>query len=169
MASSLAVRSAVTLSAVAVTALLAFPGVASADDLNCSDFAYQEDAQAEFEKDRSDPHRLDALKAGEGDGVACESLPRRGGGVPPSDDNGDAPAANESNVEKSTTRKDRDCPDFASQAAAQAVLEANPSDAERLDLDDDGIACENHFGDDRRQVQVRPKGGVDTGGWAANG
>lgn len=45
-------------------------------DRNCSDFAYQEDAQAFFIAEggpTSDPHRLDS----NGDGVACESLPHR--------------------------------------------------------------------------------------------
>ncbi len=34
------------------------------------------------------------------------------------------------------------CADFPSQAAAQAVLRADPSDPNRLDADLDGIACE---------------------------
>ena len=37
---------------------------------------------------------------------------------------------------------DRDCPDFASQAEAQAAYDAVPGDPERLDRDGDGIACE---------------------------
>lgn len=36
------------------------------------------------------------------------------------------------------------CPDFKSQADAQAVLRADPSDPNRLDPDRDGIACENN-------------------------
>ena len=35
------------------------------------------------------------------------------------------------------------CPDFRSQAEAQAVLRADPSDPNRLDRDNDGIACES--------------------------
>lgn len=42
-------------------------------DLDCSDFAFQEDAQAEFDRNPSDPFRLDADK----DGIACEVLPHR--------------------------------------------------------------------------------------------
>jgi hypothetical protein len=38
------------------------------------------------------------------------------------------------------------CPDFASQADAQAVLRADPSDPNRLDADVDGIACEVNRG-----------------------
>lgn len=49
---------------------------ASAGDLyNCSDFKFQEDAQAELELTwPSDPHQLDG---NDGDGIACEGLPSR--------------------------------------------------------------------------------------------
>ena len=36
------------------------------------------------------------------------------------------------------------CGDFASQAQAQAVLRADPRDPNRLDADNDGIACESN-------------------------
>lgn len=36
------------------------------------------------------------------------------------------------------------CGDFASQAQAQAVLRADPTDPNRLDADRDGIACETN-------------------------
>jgi LPXTG-motif cell wall-anchored protein len=40
---------------------------------------------------------------------------------------------------------DQDCSDFASQAAAQAHLRADPSDPDGLDgSDNDGIACESN-------------------------
>ncbi len=45
----------------------------SAGDLDCSDFRYQQDAQAVLNSGGGDPNRLDADK----DGVACEHLPRR--------------------------------------------------------------------------------------------
>lgn len=38
---------------------------------------------------------------------------------------------------------DQDCADFSSQAAAQAHLQADPSDPDGLDADNDGVACEN--------------------------
>lgn len=38
---------------------------------------------------------------------------------------------------------DLNCDDFASQAAAQANYRADPSDPNRLDANDNGIACEN--------------------------
>jgi hypothetical protein len=71
-------RSATAAAGVLFTAALSFgfSGTASAADLyNCSDFAYQEDAQAVYNQDSSDPNGLDGTPT---DGVACESLPRRG-------------------------------------------------------------------------------------------
>jgi hypothetical protein len=50
----------------------AFPGTASAaDDQNCSDFTTQQDAQAHFDQDKSDPDNLDI----DNDKQACEALP----------------------------------------------------------------------------------------------
>ncbi|MGY6022732.1 hypothetical protein [Streptomyces spinosirectus] len=65
-------------SATAAPAILLTAGPATAParaqtDLDCSDFALQEDAQAEFNRDPSDPFRLDA----DADGTACEVLPHR--------------------------------------------------------------------------------------------
>ncbi|MGW3095184.1 excalibur calcium-binding domain-containing protein [Streptomyces sp. NPDC001102] len=59
-------------------ALLATVGPAAAvahaqNNFNCSDFVFQEDAQAVFNSDPSDPNRLDA----DNDGIACEDLPHR--------------------------------------------------------------------------------------------
>ncbi|MFP5020258.1 excalibur calcium-binding domain-containing protein [Pseudonocardia phyllosphaerae] len=87
---------------------------------------------------------------------------------------------------------DRDCRDFSSQAEAQAAL--RPGDPERLDADDDGIACENtEYGStgsattseptseptaepgapsegttSRAQVGATPTGGVEAGGGPAD-
>jgi competence protein ComEC len=47
------------------------PEPAPTGDLDCADFANREEAQAVLDADPSDPNYLD----GEGDGVACESLP----------------------------------------------------------------------------------------------
>jgi hypothetical protein len=47
------------------------------DDLDCTDFVYQEDAQQAYDADPSDPYGLDEAEADGGapDGIACESLP----------------------------------------------------------------------------------------------
>jgi hypothetical protein len=58
----------------AAAASLPLAGVAVAQDrYNCDDFTYQEEAQAVYERDRTDPHDLDRNN----DGIACESLPKR--------------------------------------------------------------------------------------------
>lgn len=56
-------------------------GTASAADLNCSDFATQQEAQAEYDRDPSDPNGLDR----DDDGIACETRPS-GGSVVAEDD-----------------------------------------------------------------------------------
>ena len=69
------------------------------------------------------------------------------------------------------TTGDRDCANFATQAAAQSALAARPSDPERLDADNDGVACDSYFGgpaalgepDGTGQVRSVPSGGVATG------
>lgn len=73
-------------------------------------------------------------------------------------------------------QNDKNCADFASQADAQATYDADPSDPNRLDADDDELACENYDGyapagssgsDDvtgsTEQVSAKPVGGVEAG------
>ena len=59
--------------------VLAFGATAAMaqEDLNCDDFATQEEAQAEYDADPSDPHGLDG---NDNDGIACEHLPSSGDG-----------------------------------------------------------------------------------------
>ena len=71
--------------------------------------------------------------------------------------------------------QDRNCPDFTTQAEAQAVYNQNPSDPNELDQDNDSIACEalpgclpgsaegpspTSSGQDKGNA---PSGGVETG------
>ncbi|MFC9510388.1 excalibur calcium-binding protein [Streptomyces sp. NPDC057002] len=65
-----------TLFAIAAIVPLADPAHAR-QDLDCGNFSFQEDAQAVFDSDPSDPNRLDEDQ-GPDDGIACEALPRRG-------------------------------------------------------------------------------------------
>lgn len=144
-------------------ALAAGPG-----DKNCGDFTYQEDAQAVYDADPSDPNGLDGS---DDDGRVCESLPHRSSAITdighvdePTHPSGSSSSPSGSSsvtshatagtgARRSSTTRDRDCADFSSRAEAQAVLDADPSDPERLDADDDGLACESFdFGDD---VDVR--------------
>lgn len=56
----------------------------AADQFDCMDFTYQEEAQAVYDQDTSDPNGLDG-PIGEGftgeEGVACEDLPSQGTGT----------------------------------------------------------------------------------------
>ena len=74
----MAIRTAITAAAVVLLATAGpMTGAAHArSDLDCADFAFQEDAQAEFDRDLADPDRLDEDR-GQDDGIACEDLPRR--------------------------------------------------------------------------------------------
>ncbi|MEU2244592.1 excalibur calcium-binding protein [Streptomyces sp. NPDC018338] len=76
MSSRSVVRAGIALAIASVTSVAALSGVAHAQDLDCRNFRYQEDAQAEFNRDTRDPHRLDEDQ-GPDDGIACEALPRR--------------------------------------------------------------------------------------------
>ncbi|MFD5338551.1 excalibur calcium-binding protein [Streptomyces hawaiiensis] len=65
-----------TLFAIAAIVPLTDPAHAR-QDLDCRHFSFQEEAQAVFDADPSDPHRLDEDQ-GPDDGIACEALARRG-------------------------------------------------------------------------------------------
>ncbi len=72
-------RSLVVAAALALPLSLLFVSPAAAVDYDCADFAWQEDAQAVFDRYPGDPHGLDA----DGDRIACESLPSRGSAPSP--------------------------------------------------------------------------------------
>jgi hypothetical protein len=57
--------------------------VSAYSEYNCSDFSTQEEAQAEYDSDTSDPNYLD----GDNDGVACETLPSESSSYDTSGDN----------------------------------------------------------------------------------
>lgn len=75
---------------------------------------------------------------------------------------------------------DLNCSDFATQAQAQAVLDANPADPNNLDQDGDGIACESlpaggtedgttFAANGGAQVATRPQGAVAAGDGSSTG
>ena len=72
------------LSALTMMVLMPTMVLAQTDLYDCADFQYQEDAQAVYDQDTTDPYGLDGpigeSYAGE-QGVACEELPSRGGGA----------------------------------------------------------------------------------------
>ena len=69
--------------ALAVLALAAAPGLAQAQDRDCSEFDTQEEAQDAL--GQADIERLD----GDGDGVACENLPSGASSAGQNDDGDD--------------------------------------------------------------------------------
>lgn len=173
------VRAALLGAALSTATLVAMAGTAVAtDEKGCPDFPDWASAQAFFDDLPADLHGLDE----DGDRIACEGLP----GAPDPDeplrdaeqgeqhDDGGTAAEEEAvttdgasaDADAVAEVADRDCADFAAQAQAQAVLDADRSDPERLDADDDGITCEDEFGTEGDQVAVHPVGGVDTGGAA---
>ncbi len=183
-------RPVVAAAVLAAAASFPLAGTAFAQDLNCDDFATQEEAQAEYERDTSDPHNLD----GDNDGTACESLPS--GGSTGGDDNTGGDNTGNDNTGGDNTggdntggdntgnegQDDLNCSDFATHEQAQAEYERDTSDPHNLDGDNDGIACEELISqgsgaddtssddsnsgtntDSDSQVQEVPEGAVDTG------
>jgi hypothetical protein len=104
----------------------------STEDLDCANFATQQEAQAELERDLSDPNGLDA----DNDGIACEELADGGGG------GGDG---------------ELDCADFATQGEAQRELAKDRTDPYNLDADNDRIACEELRGDGGGRGPIGPE------------
>ena len=113
------------------------------NQFDCANFGSQEAAQAELERDPSDPSNLDA----DDDGKVCETYPYS--------DNGGGGGSGGGG--------DLDCADFPTQQAAQRELESDPSDPNNLDADDDGIACEELAGSgaDEDQYAKEPPAEVD--------
>ena len=64
---------------------------------------------------------------------------------------------------------DQNCADFPSQAAAQAHLRQDPSDPDRLDADNDGVACENYQGYPEGSARDETPVGAATGGGGGTG
>ena len=132
------------LLAMCATAILALSPAALAQqetDLDCSQLGapgaspeeVQAEAQAILDADPTDPNGLDA----DGDGLACDFEASPNGEVAFEDGTGfttDVAAPVSQN-------DDLNCEDFGSREEAQAVLDADPSDPNRLDADGDGLAC----------------------------
>ena len=112
-------------------------------DRSCDDFATWWDAQNFYHAaggPSEDPHRLD----GNGDGIACESLP----GAP----RDDSPPASTPVSTSDEDNQDRNCGDFDAWEEAQEFFlsEGGPaSDPHGLDSNRDGYACESLPGFER--------------------
>ncbi len=93
-------RRLLLLAALCMVGALVFAPAALAQDLDCASFDTQEEAQAVYEQDTSDPNGLDGPpgEAFTGEqGVACEELPSGGGSTAsPMADDSASPMADES-------------------------------------------------------------------------
>lgn len=117
------------------------------DEFDCADFTTQEDAQALFDEDPSDPNDLDP----DFDAIACEELLPDGQEDTAADSanggrnrnrNRDRNQDNQDNQDdQTTTTDDLDCVDFDFQEEAQAVLDQDLSDPNNLDPNGDSFAC----------------------------
>ena len=92
--------------------------------LDCDDIATQRGAQALFKISSQDRFDLDK----DGDGVACEAEAGE--------------TAEDGTKVGAKTGRDLDCMDFASQKAAQTSLRDDPSDPQKLDPENNGVACD---------------------------
>ena len=96
-------RTTTAAAGVLLTAVLSlgFAGTANAADVyNCSNFTYQEDAQAVYDQDTSDPNGLDD----DDDNEACDTLPRRGSAAAPTGSTGTTSGSNGGTGSQVSTR-----------------------------------------------------------------
>ena len=125
----------------------------AAGDLDCEDFATQEEAQAVLDEDTSDPNNLDP----NGDGIACALLPSDADAAA---DTGDVTTEQDAGTVDTTalTREERraarnrdqaaqetpvaTCADYATADEAQLAFDADPEGLAALDEDGNGLACE---------------------------
>ncbi len=127
------------LAALCLLCSAAFAPAAMAQDLNCTPgqpFQFQEDAQAVYDADPSDPNGLDGPigEASSGiPGVACESLPSRGTATPPPAAEEQPKAETKTKVETKTEVKAEEQPKEEAKAGgteAKAKAEAPKAKAE---------------------------------------
>lgn len=142
------------------------------DDLDCEDFATQEEAQAVLDEDSGDPNNLDPNQ----DGIACALLPSADdASVAFAQDTADPAADNTDDREarRAARRAQRDqdtaatgqdagnaapltCDDFFTQEEAQAAYDDDPEGQAALDPDGSGIACPDlPAADDQAQADAQ--------------
>jgi hypothetical protein len=112
------------------------------DDLTCSDFASQAEAQLEYDADPSDPHGLDVDR----DGIACETpivepIVRRDTADARATRQAERAARREAITPVPAIEDDIDCEDFEFQEDAQVLYDLIVGDPHNLDPSGDGFAC----------------------------
>lgn len=112
-------RRLLLLAALCMALALAFaPAAMAQDEFDCSDFDTQEEAQAEYNSDPSDPSGLDE-DDGADDGLACETLPSGGSTASPTA----SPMAEETMMESASPAAEESA---SSTATAEASATASP-------------------------------------------
>ena len=160
-------------------------GVASAADKNCGDFTSQPAAQLYFTSNGGSPTNNFNNLDRDHNGIACQDYPypTPGTGTSSSTTTTSSSTTTSSGTGAGGGASNLNCRNFVNQPAAQAFLVADPTDPSGLDGDNDGIACEDYFGDPTggegtstgddgstaatsgSQVSVVPEGSADTGSW----
>ena len=102
------------------------PSVFAADDLNCSDFDTQPEAQAHLDADPSDPDGLDRDK----DGIACENLPQGDSTTSNNDANESEEASDDTSADESTSSEDATSTEEASSSDDEATSDESASSDE---------------------------------------
>lgn len=117
------------------------PAAQPDSDLDCEDFATQEEAQAVLDADPTDPNNLDPNR----DGIACALLPSAAD-VATVQESANAEQPQEDRQRRRNRTDDEvaapTCADFATAEEAQAAFDADPAGLADLDANGDGIACE---------------------------
>lgn len=112
------------------------------DDLTCSDFASQAEAQRAYAADPSDPHGLDV----DLDGIACETplvvpIVRRDAVDVRATRQAERVGRRAAATPAPVVAEDVDCEDFEFQEDAQVVYDLIVGDPYNLDPSGDGFAC----------------------------
>ena len=132
---------ATSVATASATASASASASAPSEDMDCADFATQQEAQAVYEEDSSDPHGFDA----DGDGEACEELPGDGQyeALEPAPIMDPDPDPDRNRAVRSGPRNspasgggDIDCDQV------DGPIPTPASDPDNLDADGDGWACE---------------------------
>jgi Excalibur calcium-binding domain len=109
---------------VALLAMTTTDSLAQRADRDCSDFRFQEDAQAVLDRNPSDPNHLDRDK----DGIACENLPHRGSATPGETSSGES---SDITIDNDTTDEDTQINAEQSVSVSQGGASASANSSRR--------------------------------------
>ena len=120
-----------------VGALVFAPAALAQDEFDCADFETQEQAQAVYNEDTSDPSGLDE-DDGADDGIACETLPSGGSTASPMADDSASPMAEEEDSATATAMADEEESASAMADEEESATATASASAEAENLPDTG-------------------------------